>query len=242
MELCQENPRSTRSQRAALADQTGKKVSKSTIKRILTAAKFTWKRARKSLKTKRDEEEFRSAQLEIKELIKQHNRGEIELWFFDESGFDQQPSVPYAWQPLGSTLEIPSHHSTRLNVLGFVTPDNQLESYCFEGTINTDVVVACFEQFASLQTSKPRYVIIDNASIHTSVDFILNLDQWEKKGVIIRSLPTYSPELNRIEILWRFIKYSWLPVSAYLSFDNLVRAVENILRPFGSQFYINFAC
>ncbi|NJO17598.1 MAG: helix-turn-helix domain containing protein [Thioploca sp.] len=41
MELCQENPRSVLSQRAALVEQTGKKVSQATIKRILTAAKFT---------------------------------------------------------------------------------------------------------------------------------------------------------------------------------------------------------
>jgi len=40
----------------------------------------------------------------------------------------------------------------------------------------------------------------------------------EKKGLIIRSLPTYCLELNLIEILWRFIKYDWRTESAYLSF------------------------
>lgn len=149
--------------------------------------------------------------------------------------------MPYAWQPIGSNIEIPSKKSTRLNVLGFLTPDNQFESYCFEGTVNTDVVVACFDKFASLKTSRRRYVIIDNASIHTSDEFVLNLEKWEKKGIIVRSLPTYCPELNKIEILWRFIKYYWLPFSAYLSFDNLVLSVENILRQIGSKFYINFA-
>ncbi|NJO17597.1 MAG: transposase [Thioploca sp.] len=172
----------------------------------------------------------------MKELIEPHNRGEIELWFFDESGFDQQLRVPYAWQPLGSTLEIPSQNRTRLNVLGFVTLDNQLESYCFEGTINTDVVVACLEQFASLQTSKPRYVIIDNASIQPVLTSLLILISGKRKVLSSAHYPLiYSPELNRIEILWRFIKYSWLPVLVYLSFNNLVRAVENILRQFGSQ-------
>lgn len=241
IKLCQETPRSVSQIRASLLDQTGKRASKSTIKRLLKAAQLTWKRVRKSMKEKRDEEEFRAAPVEIKELIKPHNHGEIELWFFDESGLDQQPSVPYAWQPVGSTLEIPSQRSTRLNVLAFLTPDNQLESYGFEGTVNTDVVIAGFDQFAQLKTSKPRYVIIDNASIHTSTEFILNLDQWEKKGLVIRSLPTYCSELNRIEILWRFIKYSWLPFSAYLSFNNLVLAVENILKHMGSQFYLHFA-
>ncbi|MDR1180459.1 MAG: transposase, partial [Bacteroidales bacterium] len=34
-------------------------------------------------------------------------------------------------------------------------------------------------------------------------------------------LPPYSPELNKIEILWRFIKYKWLPFEPFLNFQNL---------------------
>ncbi len=53
-------------------------------------------------------------------------------------------------------------------------------------------------------------------------------------------LPGYSPELNLIEILWRFIKYGWLPFSAYLNFQTLVEAVEDILMKGGSQYKITF--
>jgi transposase len=241
IELCKETPRSIPNIIATLFDKTGKRVSDSTIKRILKSAKLTWKRVRKSLKSKLHSEEFEAAQLELKELTKQHEDGEIELWFFDESGFDLKPSVPYAWQPIGETIEVPSQKSTRLNVLGFITKDNQFESYCFEGTVNTDIVTACFDEFAKIRTSKPRYVIIDNASIHTSDDFLFKLPEWEEKGVIIRSLPTYCSELNLIEILWRFIKYYWLPFSAYLSFGNLTNEVENIWSKIGYELQINFA-
>jgi len=34
-------------------------------------------------------------------------------------------------------------------------------------------------------------------------------EEWKKKGLSIFWLPTYSSELNIIEILWRLIKYSW---------------------------------
>ncbi len=103
VELCQETPRSVSSIAAALFEQTGKRASDSTIKRVLRSAKRTWKRVRKSLKSKQNQEEFEAAQQEIEELTKQHRNGEIEVWFFDEAGFDQQPSVPYAWQPIGDT-------------------------------------------------------------------------------------------------------------------------------------------
>jgi len=47
--------------------------------------------------------------------------------------------------PYGEIIEVPSQRSKRLNVLGFLTPDNDLESFCFEGTVDPDVVVACFD-------------------------------------------------------------------------------------------------
>jgi hypothetical protein len=61
------------------------------------------------VKSKRDQEEFDAAKAEIEELLAiACDEEELELWFFDESGFDLQPSVPYAWQPVGTTIEVPS--------------------------------------------------------------------------------------------------------------------------------------
>ena len=54
-------------------------------------------------------------------------------------------------------------------------------------------------------------------------------------------LATNILELNIIEILWRFIKYSWLDFDAYSSWESLVEAVENILRNVGKKYVINFA-
>jgi len=125
-----------------LIKKTGKIVSDTTIKRIFKAAKLTWKRIRKSLKNQRDNEEFNAALGSIQELRRQHEDGEIELWyFFDETGFDLQPTVPYAWQPNGEIIEVPSERSKRLNVLCFLTPDNRLEPFCFECGVDTDVVI-----------------------------------------------------------------------------------------------------
>ena len=47
IDLCKENHSSISSIRASLFDQTKKRASESTIKRILKAAKLTWKRVRK---------------------------------------------------------------------------------------------------------------------------------------------------------------------------------------------------
>ncbi len=77
--------------------------------------------------------------------------------------------------------------------------------------------------------------------MHHSNVFIENIPAWEDKGLFLEYLPSYSPELNLIEILWRFIKYHWLPISAYHSFRSLVENVEYILRNVGEEFNIDFA-
>jgi len=52
------------------------------------------------MKDRRPKEEFEVAPAELQELKPQPQAGDIELWFFDESGFDGPLSVPYAWQHL----------------------------------------------------------------------------------------------------------------------------------------------
>jgi hypothetical protein len=55
------------------------------------------------------------------------------------------------------------------------------------------------------------------------------------------SIAPYSPDLNLIEILWRKIKYEWMPFSAYLSFANLTECLFEILASIGKSRTIAFA-
>jgi hypothetical protein len=60
-----------------------------------------------------------------------------------------------------------------------------------------------------------------------------------QKGIDHQIFTAYSPGLNLIEILWRFMKYYWLPRSAYASFHHLCEAVEEILKQFGTTYTID---
>ncbi|MCP6760266.1 MAG: transposase [Fischerella sp. CENA71] len=102
------------------------------------------------------------------------------------------------------------------------------------------MVYACIDKFC--ETLKNQTVlVIDNSSIHTSNALLDKQEEWKDKGLTLFFLPTYSPELNIIERLWRFIKYQWLQIDAYSSWESLVEAVENIFRNFGDKYIINFA-
>ena len=53
-------------------------------------------------------------------------------------------------------------------------------------------------------------------------------------------LPKYSPKLNLIENLWRFIKYEWIDFEAYTSWKTYVNHVEEVLAEVGGKYIINF--
>ena len=76
-------------------------VSEDTIKHHLKKAGFSYKRLRKAIKHKREPEAFLQAKAEIDELKAKHAAGDIDLQYFDGSGFSLTPTVPYAWQKKG---------------------------------------------------------------------------------------------------------------------------------------------
>ena len=118
--------------------------------------------------------------------------------------------------------------------------DNTFSSLAFEESINTNVVVESIDDF-SKNIKRKTVLVVDNAPTHTSDDFLEKIEVWKKRGLTIKFLPPYSPELNKIEILWRFIKYHWLPFSSYQCFNNLRENLFHILKNIGSLFKINFS-
>ena len=77
-------------------------------------------------------------------------------------------------------------------------------------------------------------MILDNAPTHRSKKFKDKIEEWKKKGLTIYFLPPYSPHLNKIEILWKFMKYYWFELKNYFSFDNLWAYVERSLGFYGN--------
>jgi transposase len=223
-----------------LRQKTAKRLSISSLKRLAKKARLRWKRVRKSLKSLRDPEEFTKCQRELEALQKQEDQGKIDLYYFDESGFTLDPYIPYAWQEPGTVIEIPAAKGTRINIVGLMNRKNDLHPYMFEQSINTSVIVACLNDFCQ-KIKKKTMVVMDNSSIHTSEEFEDYIAQWKKKGLHIKYLIPYAPELNLIEILWRHIKYLWLPFSAYQCMEALREALEHVLKEFGSKYQITFA-
>ena len=221
----------------------GIEVSKNTLKRFLKKLGYSYKRARKSI-TKHNKEAFAEAKEDIvllkKEILEDKNQN---LYFFDESSFSLTPNVPYGWSPKKETIEIESSRSTSLKVLGFLGLDNQLKAYTTYSSVNSDVVIGIFDDFVKkLPKDEKATVILDNAPTHTSNKFQDKIEDWKKNGLTLYFIPPYSPELNRIEILWRFMKYHWIEIKDYASTDFLEEYIHGVLSSYGvgGSYEINF--
>ncbi len=78
--------------------------------------RLRWKRLRKSLKRLRDPEAFAQGKRALEALQQQEDTGKIDLYYFDESGFALDPTIPYAWQEPESVIELPAMKYGRINV------------------------------------------------------------------------------------------------------------------------------
>jgi transposase len=174
-------------------------------------------------------------------LTARADSGLLDLVYFDGAGFNLWAKVAYAWQKRGERVVIPVSKGKSQNVLGFLWHRCQrFESFVFEGAIDSNVVIGCFDQIAT-SLEKETVVVLDNAPIHRSEEFAEKINEWEKLGLKIYFLPTYCPTLNKIEMLWKKIKYDWLSWEAYSSYKNLCGELDKVLSQIGSKYHITFS-
>ncbi len=117
--------------------------------------------------------------------------------------------------------------------------DNHLQAYAFKGRMNSEAVIACLDNFKTTIT-QPTVVVLDNAPIHHSKRFEAKIERWKQDDIYVFFLPKYSPHLNPIEILWRMIKYHWLPYETIESEQELNKKPDEILRSVGEDYSIDF--
>lgn len=159
-EFIKEHPNSPKIILAKSIEKTCKKFSMSSLKRVIKKLNMRWKRVRKTVRKKRDPEKYEKSRKKIEELKEQQKAGISDLYFSDQTGFSSGSFVPYAYQPIGETLGIPSSDGGRLNVIGFYSTDNIMESFCFKNTIHAGVVSACFDEFSKMLIKKLMYLLI----------------------------------------------------------------------------------
>lgn len=167
-------------------------------------------------------------------------QGHVDLFYGDETGFCLTSPIPYGWQFAGEHVATRPRYSARLNVLGLLNAaTNEFHHVVRQGKVDAAFVVETLDAWVATRT-KPTVLVLDNASIHHAATFQARLSAWEDQSVYIFYLPAYSPHLNKIETLWRKVKYEWLRPEAYTDFATLNTTVRNILDQVGTTYRIRF--
>ena len=105
-------------------------------------------------------------------------------------------------------------------------PIPRLDAVPFERTLTSDDLLSYLQDRLPV-ASVPRVVVLDNAGIHTSKVLKAARPGLAKQGIYLYYLPAYSPQLNRIEAVFKQVKYHEMPVRSYTSKAELRKAVED---------------
>jgi transposase len=77
---------------------------------------------------------------------------------------------------------------------------------------------------------RPLVIVLDNYSVHTSHDVKDTLPQLNAANVELFYLPSYSPELSKMEPIWRDVKYHELSRRSFVQLGSLKRDVDDALQ------------
>ena len=156
----------------------------------------------------------------------------------DESGFSLIPLTPYAWQKGRRELTVAKEAGKRLNVIGFWSRQGHFLSVEQTQNVDLDTIMEVLEALSGTLTL-PTVLVLENAPWHTSKRLVKRAAAWERKGLFLYFLPAYSPELNRIELLWKKVKHEWLPLKAWKDWKTFRHELQLVLDGIGSTIHTN---
>ena len=169
-------------------------------------------------------------------IIKKAKQGKCHLLFMDAAHFVLAPFLCHLWCFVRQFIPAPAGRK-RLNVLAAINALDQQLTFLSNSTyIDAQVVAQFLKQIAMEYAGLPVYIILDNAR-YQHCKYIEELAA--SLNIHLRFLPPYSPNLNIIERLWKFVKKNTLNGKYYDSFNNFTTAILHYLNDINTNPEIN---
>jgi len=232
------SPKRSRSQRR-VAENIGQRSERIDLPAFFIRLGARYRRIRKRPKGTPSPQLYEYKTEKLQELEMLYAKGEINLFYGDESHVCTEGYVPYGWKFPGEDIYVPSERAKRLNIFGMIDRDNHFEGFCTCESIDAQKVVNFLEQY-SFRVTKKTFVVLDNASVHRNAKIKQMRSVWEKRGLFLFYIPPYSPHLNIVETLWRIMKGKWIRPQDYHSAETLFYATNRILAAIGTELNINY--
>lgn len=163
---------------------------------------------------------------QLEPRIEEATAGKRALFFVDAAHFVQRPFLAYLWCFVRVFIKAPAGRK-RFNVLGALNAiTHELITVCNDSYINALSVVELMHKIAALDLAVPITLVLDNAR-YQKCAFIKELA--ESLNIELLYLPAYSPNLNLIERLWKFVKKEALNGRYYDDFAAFKAAIVGCL-------------
>ena len=172
---------------------------------------------------------------EFPEILSQTKQLGASLFFGDEASFALWGSLSYTWGRRGQQPQVPTTGRRKgYKVFGAIE--------FFSGRLIYQGTEARFQsesyqsflQYLLAQVPGTIILIQDGARYHTSKstrDFL----ELHKKRLLVYQLPSYSPDYNPIEYLWKKVKTKATHNRYFAKFVKLVKSVEEALHILAAQ-------
>lgn len=124
------------------------------------------------------------------------------ILFMDSAHPTMATKVVCGWIRKGVDKPIAQTASrTRVNVMGAIELTSMNIVSCRPDYVNAETTVAFFDQLKAAYPIAPSiHIILDQSGYHRS---LLVREQALKRNIVLHYLPSYSPNLNPIERLWK---------------------------------------
>jgi transposase len=156
------------------------------------------------------------------------------LLFEDEASFAQWGSLSYTWSRRGQQPEVPTSGKRKgYKVFGAIDYfSGRLFSQGIEGRFNSESYQGCLQMIMA-QTTQPLFLIHDGARYHTSAAPQAFLAAHRDR-LTVEPLPSYSPDYNPIEYLWKKTKQRATHNKYFKEFAALTVSVDKALAYFAT--------
>ncbi len=168
--------------------------------------------------------EFRESQLEP--LLEEARAGKAQVFFVDAAHFVMGAFLCCVWCRMRLFLRGGSGRK-RYSVLGaWNAVTHELVSITTDTTVSAETMCALLVKIAALGLQGPISLVLDNARYQHCA---LVMDLAKSLNIQLEFLPSYSPNLNLIERLWKFTKKQVLYGRHYATFLAFRAAIDDCL-------------
>jgi len=203
------------------------------ISQLLKNMGFSYQKAKFVADHKDPEKRKKWLQKTWPEIIKLAKEKNAYILFGDEASFPQWGSLTYTWAKRGQQPVVKTSGTRRgYKVFGLIDYFSG-RFFCKghdQGRLNSE----SYESFLTEVLTKTRKHIIliqDGAKYHTSKAMKRFFDKKAHR-LTVYNLPSYSPDYNPIEKLWKKIKEKEIHLHYFPTFDSLKNKVEKALLHF----------